>query len=111
MRYNHGAAKIKFMKKLKIITAVTLAAAFVAMPLVGLADDKKDAKKDEKAKPYPLKKCLVSDEDLNSMGKPYVFTHEGREIKMCCKSCLKDFNKEPAKYIKKLEEAEKSAKK
>lgn len=95
------------MKKLKIITAVTLAAAYMAMPLVGLADDKKT----EKVKPYPLKKCLVSDEDLGAMGKPYVFTHEGREIKMCCKSCLKDFNKEPAKYIKKLEEAEKSAKK
>ena len=95
------------MKKLKIITAVTLAAAYMAMPLVGLADDKET----EKVKPYPLKKCPISDEDLGAMGKTDVFTHEGREIKMCCKSCLKDFNKEPAKYIKKLEEAEKSAKK
>lgn len=63
----------------------------------------------EKAKAYPLKTCVVSGEKLDGdMGKPHVFTYQGREIKLCCKSCLKDFKKEPAKYIKKLEEAEKS---
>jgi len=46
-----------------------------------------------------------------SMGDPYVFTHEGREIKLCCKGCLDDFKKDPAKYIKKLEAAEKKQKK
>jgi hypothetical protein len=91
------------MKKLKIITAMVLTAAVVAGPLTGLADDKKA----EKAKPYPLKTCIVSDEELGKMGKPYVFTHEGQEIKMCCKDCLKDFNKEPAKYLKKIADAEK----
>lgn len=70
------------------------------------AEDKKAA-----AKPYPLEKCIVSDEKLGEMGKPYVFTHEGQEIKLCCKSCLKDFNKNPAKYLKKLEAAGKPDKK
>jgi YHS domain-containing protein len=70
------------------------------------AEDKKDA-----AKPYPLEKCIVSDEKLGGMGKPYVFTHEGQEIKLCCKSCLKDFKKEPAKYLKKLDAAAKPDKK
>ena len=70
------------------------------------AEDKKDA-----AKPYPLEKCIVSDEKLGGMGKPYVFTHEGQEIKLCCKSCLKDFKKEPAKYLKTLEGAAKPDKK
>lgn len=70
------------------------------------AEDKKEA-----AKPYPLEKCIVSDEKLGEMGKPYVFTHEGQEIKLCCKSCLKDFNKNPAKYLKKLEAAGKPDKK
>jgi YHS domain-containing protein len=28
---------------------------------------------------------------------------------MCCKSCLKDFKKDPAKYIKKIEAAEAKA--
>lgn len=67
--------------------------------------------KTEKPKRYPLKTCVVSGEKFGGdMGDPYVFTHQGREIKLCCKSCLKDFNREPAKYIKKLEEAEKAAK-
>ena len=36
----------------------------------------------------------------------------GHEIKFCCKSCLKDFNKDPKGYIKKIDEAEaKAAKK
>jgi len=70
------------------------------------AEDKKAA-----AKPYPLEKCIVSDEKLGEMGKPYVFTHEGQEIKLCCKSCLKDFNKNPAKYLKKLEGTGKTDKK
>jgi hypothetical protein len=38
-----------------------------------------------KAKPYPLKTCVVSDEKLGEMGAPYVFTHEGHEVKLCCK--------------------------
>ena len=41
------------------------------------------------------------------MGEPYVFTYKDREVKLCCKGCLKDFNKEPEKYVKKMEAAEK----
>ncbi len=48
---------------------------------------------------YPLKKCVVSDEDLGSMGKPVKVTHEGTDVYLCCKSCAKDFKKEPAKYV------------
>lgn len=54
------------------------------------------------AKAYPLDVCIVSDEKLGSMGAPYVTVHEGQEIKFCCKSCLPDFEKEPAKYLSKL---------
>jgi hypothetical protein len=43
------------------------------------------------------------------MGKPVVVTYKDREIKLCCKGCVKAFNKEPEKYIKKIEEAEKKA--
>jgi len=55
-----------------------------------------------KVKPYPLDTCLVSDEKLGSMGKPVVFTYEGQEIKLCCKSCRPKFKKDPATYLKKL---------
>ncbi len=62
---------------------------------------------------YPLTTCLVTDEALGSMGDPYVYIHkeEGkpdREIRLCCKGCLKKFTKEPAKYLGKLDAAAKS---
>jgi hypothetical protein len=96
------------MKIMKSLTVAVLAVSFLAGPLVGFAVDEKAA---PKAKPYPLKTCVVSGEKLGEMGDPYVFTHEGREVKLCCKSCLKDFNKAPAKYVKKMEEAEAKPKK
>ncbi len=95
------------MKALKHLMTVVLAVSFCAAPLAGLAADKKA----EKPKPYPLKTCVVSDEKLGDMGEAYVFVQDGREIKLCCKSCLKDFKKDPAKYIKKIEAAEAKAKK
>ena len=66
--------------------------------------------KADKAKPYPLTTCVVSGEKLGEMGAPYVLTYEGREVKLCCKSCLKDFNKDSAKFVKKIEAAEKAKK-
>ena len=93
------------MKTTKLIVCGILASAFLAAPLTGLsADDKKPAKA------YPLKTCVVSDEKLDAMGSPYVFTYKDQEIKLCCKGCLKTFNKEPEKYMKKIAAAEKNAK-
>jgi hypothetical protein len=62
---------------------------------------------DQKAKPYPLDKCVVSDEKLGTHGQPYAFTANGQEVKLCCKDCLKDFEKDKAKYMKKIEAASK----
>ncbi len=92
------------MKFTKYLVTVVLLTGLAAGTLSLRAADK------EKPKPYPLDKCVVSDEKLGEHGKPYVFTHEGQEIKMCCKDCLKDFKKEPAKYMKKIEEAQKKKK-
>jgi YHS domain-containing protein len=58
-------------------------------------------------KPYPLTTCVVSGEKLGTMGKPFVHTVEGREVQFCCKACLKDFNKDTKKFLKKLDEASK----
>lgn len=85
---------------LKTITAIALTVAYVAAPLVASAEDKNDA-----PKPYPLSTCVVSGEKLGEMGKPFVFTYEGQEIKLCCKDCQKDFKKDPAKYLKKIKDA------
>jgi YHS domain-containing protein len=62
----------------------------------------KAAPLDPNAKPYPLKTCLVSGEELGKMGEPFRFTYKGQEIKLCCKGCEKDFNKEPEKYLQKI---------
>jgi YHS domain-containing protein len=92
---------------MKILKTVTLAVLLSALAgSVSFAADK-----ETKDKPYPLDKCVVSGEKLGEMGKPYVFKHEGREVQLCCKDCLKDFKKEPAKYMKKIDEAEAKAKK
>lgn len=55
------------------------------------------------AKPYQLDTCIVSGDKLGEMGKPVVFVYNGQEIKVCCKPCRKDFNKDPEKYLKELE--------
>lgn len=47
--------------------------------------------------------CPVSGEELGSMGDPFIYVHEGREIKMCCEHCVPKFEKDPAKYLSKLE--------
>ncbi len=98
-----------------IITLTAAAFALLASPsLRAEGHDKAPAKpaaevsKEAAAKPYPLDTCIVSDEKLGEMGKPVVFIHEGQEIKLCCKDCRKDFDKEPAKYLKKLEPAKQS---
>lgn len=54
-------------------------------------------------KAYPLKTCIVSDNDLDSMGEQATFVYQGQTIKVCCKPCIAKFEKNPAKYLKKLE--------
>jgi len=66
---------------------------------------------------YPLKTCVVSEEEIGgSMGAgiDYVYKQEGkpdRFVRFCCKDCRKDFEKEPAKYLKLIDEAAAKAKK
>ena len=92
------------MNIIKKNIVIALATTVLAGPSTSFAADKKDP-----PKPYPLKVCVVSDEKLGEMGKPFVFEYKGQEMKLCCKSCKKDFDKDPAKYIKKMNEAEKKA--
>ena len=95
---------MNFIKPLALVAAL---AAFLSLCLLLHADDQKTP---QKLISYTLKVCIVSGEKLGEMGDPYVFAYKGREIKLCCKNCRKDFDKDPAKYIKKIEEAEAKAK-
>ncbi|MFT5468703.1 MAG: hypothetical protein ACI8UO_003815 [Verrucomicrobiales bacterium] len=51
---------------------------------------------------YPLKVCVVSGEELGSMGSPHVITHEGVTVKLCCESCVEEFEKDAATFVAKL---------
>jgi YHS domain-containing protein len=75
--------------KTKLTTLITTA-------LLGLSLSAADVK------PYPLKNCLVSGNELGSMGKPITKVYDGQEIKFCCKPCIKKFEAKPAKYLQKL---------
>jgi hypothetical protein len=59
---------------------------------------------------YPLKTCLVSDEPLGSMGEAVAHVHRAagkpdRVVFVCCEGCIDDFKQDPAKYLKKVDDA------
>jgi len=89
------------MKKLKLITATFLSLSVLGAPIVSLAADTKD-----QPKPDKLGTCPVSGDKLGEMGKPFVFVYQGQEVKLCCKDCKKDFDKDPAKYLKAIRAAD-----
>ena len=94
-----------------ILTIAALALLTGAPLLVNAADTNApaaSAKAD--VKPYPLKTCIVSGDKFDGdMGKPVTLIYKGQEMKFCCKDCVKDFKKDPEKWIKKLDEAQKPA--
>lgn len=86
------------MKSLKLTMLITAAAL-----LGGVATVRADT---AIPKSYPLKKCVVSDEKLGEHGKPVKATApDGTDVWLCCKDCLKDFKKDPAKYAKMVRDA------
>jgi hypothetical protein len=61
---------------------------------------------------YPLDTCVVSGEKLEggTMGGPvdHIHKEEGkpdRLVRFCCKGCIPDFQKAPAKYLQKIDDA------
>jgi hypothetical protein len=114
------------MKKLTLLLVLLLAG---SAPVAFAAPDHSSADKSAapaapdaawlaKAKAeYPLKTCAVSNEEIGgSMGEgiDYVYQQEGkpdRLVRFCCKDCRKDFDKDPAKYLKLIDEAAAKAKK
>tara|TARA_B100000809_G_scaffold263472_1_gene316804 strand:+ start:190 stop:591 length:402 start_codon:yes stop_codon:yes gene_type:complete len=94
------------MKNKKYSIAAVVAGTLLIAVVLTRADDQKPGSAktrdgDEQVHPYPLKTCVVSGEALESMGKPRGLIFK-QEMKFCCKSCVKDFNKDPLKYVAKL---------
>ena len=57
-------------------------------------------------KPYPLKTCIVSDEELDPKRKPVSVVYEGQEVRVCCRECKGEFQSDPGKFLNKLPAAE-----
>ena len=54
---------------------------------------------------YPIDWCVVSGEKLGEMGPAVAYMYQGRTIKFCCKACIRDFEREPARYLARLDSA------
>ncbi|MCC6487915.1 MAG: hypothetical protein IT364_10485 [Candidatus Hydrogenedentes bacterium] len=54
---------------------------------------------------YPLDTCVVSGDKLGgAMGDPIDYVAGNRLIRLCCKGCIKDVAKDPAKYLQMIDE-------
>jgi hypothetical protein len=61
-------------------------------------------------KDYPLATCPVSKDKLGGdMGKPVDLVVAGRLVRLCCKGCTEDVEKDPAKFVALVESARKAA--
>lgn len=87
---------------------LALATALFLIPSAGRAEDTNAV---SSAKPDLLKTCPVSGEKLGEMAPPTIIVYKGQEVKFCCPDCKKDFDKDPAKYLKKIRAADKPDKK
>ena len=55
---------------------------------------------------YPLTTCVVSGEELGSHGAIIDIVHDNRLVRLCCEGCLSDFEKDPAEFLKMLDDEE-----
>jgi len=56
---------------------------------------------------YPVKTCVVSGESLIIKGKDIGvdYVYRNRLVRLCCKGCIREFNAEPAGFLKNLDAA------
>ncbi len=122
---------MKYFSTLKILSALLCSAAFTVVAFAHEGHDhnkaegnsagsfiKTDAAKvtaewlAQAKKDYPLTLCPVSEDKLEEgdMGQPqdYVYRQEGKPdqlVRLCCNHCVKDFKKDPAKFLKIIDDA------
>jgi hypothetical protein len=73
-----------------------LATTCLALGLVSCASTSSGVKK------YPLNTCLVTGNELGTMGTPVTKVYGSQEIKFCCKACVSKFEANQQKYLAKL---------
>jgi hypothetical protein len=124
---------MKLISSIRILTALALSATLTTFALAHEGHDKDKAKAEtspagsfikadaagvsaewlvQAQAAYPLTTCMVSEDKLEDgdMGPPqdYVYRQEGkpdRLVRLCCNHCVRDFKKDPAKYLKAIDDA------
>jgi hypothetical protein len=96
---------MQFMKTLRMTFLKTALWCVLAALLTSCASEPKVA-----ARPYTLPDCAVCGMKLADEKNPYSFVYGDRQIIVCDKDEAAVFKKEPAKYLKLIEEAEAKAK-
>jgi len=66
------------------------------------AEIAKLASKEDQALALAQATCLISGEHLGAMGVPIKVSAEGKSAFLCCKGCVKDFEKDPKAALAKL---------
>ena len=59
----------------------------------------------EQTKTYPLTTCVISGEDLGSMGEPIDKLYGTTLVRLCCKGCVKKYEATAAACAKKVKDA------
>lgn len=88
--------------KFALVTGILYGVIALAMTLPNMA---LTFDQDVKGDPYPLESCIVSSQTLGSMGDPIHYDHNGREIRFCCKGCIRKFQSSTDYYISKIDES------
>ncbi len=58
----------------------------------------------ERAVALAQKTCPVGDSPLGSMGMPFKVTVKGRDVYLCCAGCKDSIEKDPEKYLAKIDQ-------
>ncbi len=90
------------MKNLSILVVITWLAT------VGTQADNATNKV---VKPYPIDHCILCGMLVKGRANAYTFVYQGQEIRLCSKSERQEFERTPAKYLKKIADAEAKLKK
>jgi hypothetical protein len=85
---------------MKLICSFFLAAMAVTLSFASDPSSGQKGGKPEKTKIESINTvCPVSGDQVGGdMGKPVYVEYQGKKIGLCCKDCVKDFKKDPAKF-------------
>lgn len=86
--------------KTTLLSFIALTGLVLLVPACASSDS--STARSASVKPYTLNTCIVTDNELGSMGEVVTKTYGDQQVKFCCKPCVKKFEANPAKYLAKL---------